>query len=221
MMTPGKYLLYDGRCERCTLLADELENAFAGIIHLADLRDRESRRLLDTMRPAWRFEPTLVLLDDHNGGQAYTGLSLRIRLIRMLGLKRSLRSLLIARKYRVPAIGVGPLGVRPHPVAGADEIEALDAHSPVRLQPDVPLGFTQQDGQLTLRFLDRELTLPGHAAADVKWIAGRGLSPFTVDEPHGLLDLPGRLVLLRLLLSERALVTIQTSRPAPARTTTG
>lgn len=216
MIEPGTYLLYDARCRRCSLLVEDLHDILAGVIRLADLRDPDTRRFIDSARPAWRFEPMLVSLDGQARVRLSTGLGLRIRVFRLLGIRRSLRAVSVVRKYRVPAIGKGPLGVRPHPAASPEEIATVAGDSTIRLQPDVSVEMTGDEERLRLRFLDREITLPGAAARDVESILSRGHAPFSVDEVHGQLDIAGRIALVQLLLRERALVAVQTARPQAA-----
>jgi hypothetical protein len=207
MIAPGTYLLYDVRCPRCSKLAEKLEEAFQGKLRLADLRDRKTRRILDSARPAWRFEPTLVTVDAEGQVRVATGLRLRLDVIRVLGVRRSIRSLLIAREFRVPAIGIGPLGVRPHPATSPEEIEAVDVDTRVRVQPDVRVEISSQEGKLRLSYRDREIVLPGHVAGEVEFILQQQTSPFSVAEITGQLDPPSRIDLIKMLLLERMLVT--------------
>ena len=216
MIEPGVYLLYDGRCHRCSELVADLEDVLADVVRLADLRDPEYRRLLDAIRPTWRFEPTLFLHDGQGRTAAFTGFGLRLRVLRLLGLRRGVRTARIARRYRVPAIGTGPLGVRPHPAPSPEEIAAVVDRSTVRLQPDVPVAMTTEQGEVRLRFLDREITMPDAAARDVEAILSRGHTPFSVGEVDGQLDAASRVTLVQMLLRERVLVAVQTGEPQVA-----
>jgi hypothetical protein len=212
-------LLYDAKCQRCSMLAAELEAAFGGAATLADLRDPAVRRMLDHCRPGWRFEPTLLVTTRTDGIRAVTGTELRLRLAQALGLRKSIKALRVARKYRVPVIGAGPLGVRPHPAATPEEIETIDADTIVRMQPDVQVDTAVEGGTLVLRFLDRQIQLPEHIRGEVHFILEHGKAPFQVADIPGSLDPPGRIVLAKLLLRERVLVPVAAVRPTDAADT--
>ncbi|MCP2343175.1 hypothetical protein [Actinomadura rupiterrae] len=207
MISPGTYLLHDGRCRRCVVLADELETVFSGAVGLADLRDQEYRRLLDRVRPGWRFEPTLVTVRTANT-RAVVGLRLRLRLIRVLGIRRSVQAARVARRHRVPAIGFGALGVRPHPAATPEEISAVGARTMVRLQPNVDVKLRLQKESVVVCILERDISLPGHVQSEVDFILQTKGATFAVKDIQGRLDMKGRIVLTQLLLRERVLVTV-------------
>lgn len=123
----GRQLLFDSGCSLCTQLARDIERESSGLLTARSLRDPDLQALLDVQRPGWRWEP-MLLEDNGRAVRVWSGFPLRLRLLSLLGLKRSLRvAAMVARlehsrratfqqerrallKSGVAAIGVMALG---------------------------------------------------------------------------------------------------------------
>ena len=81
------YLLFDSGCQTCSSLAQLVADESQGWLEIRSLREPAMQELLNRARPGWKWEPTLLALD---GAQVdvFTGLSLRIQMVRGLGLRR-------------------------------------------------------------------------------------------------------------------------------------
>jgi predicted DCC family thiol-disulfide oxidoreductase YuxK len=85
-----RYLLFDGGCSVCAALAREVETLSEGRLGVRSLRDPEVQALLDRARPGWRWEPMLVEIEGERV-RVLAGLSLRARLVQVLGPAQALR----------------------------------------------------------------------------------------------------------------------------------
>ncbi len=93
-----RYLLFDSGCAMCTGLAEQIELESGGLLEARSLRDPEMHLLLEAARAPRRWEPTLLEVDPR-GARAYTGTTMRIHLVRGLGVRRTGRILgLIVRR---------------------------------------------------------------------------------------------------------------------------
>lgn len=82
------YLLFDSGCQTCSSLAQLVADESQGWLEIRSLREPAMQELLNRARPGWKWEPTLLALD---GAQVdvFTGLSLRIQMVRGLGLRQA------------------------------------------------------------------------------------------------------------------------------------
>ncbi len=101
-----RFLLFDSGCSLCTELAHAIENETDGRLKARSLREPEVKALLDRARPGWRWEPTLLEVEGDRV-RAFTGLTMRARLLTRLGLKRTWRIAKLVRQTDVPLISVG------------------------------------------------------------------------------------------------------------------
>ncbi len=83
-----RYLLFDSGCNTCSRIAQEVEQEIDGFLVARTLRDPKMQELLGRVKPDWHWEPTLLEIDAEEI-RAYTGLSLRARLLSKLGPKRA------------------------------------------------------------------------------------------------------------------------------------
>lgn len=102
-----RYLLFDAGCAVCHQLAHAIEEAAAGKLKALSIRDSQAREWLEQAYPeSWTHQPYLVVVD---GGQvrAYAGLSMALRLGRLLGPRKAWRVWSLVRQYEVglPASG--------------------------------------------------------------------------------------------------------------------
>lgn len=86
----SNYLLFDARCSACTNLASEA-GRLNDRVWLRSLHDVDMQVLLSRARPAWRWEPTMLVIRPGKSIVAATGLALRARLLLLLGARNSLR----------------------------------------------------------------------------------------------------------------------------------
>jgi len=92
-----RYLLFDSGCSLCTEVARRVEEAAGGWLEARSLRDPEMRALLDRARPGWKWEPTLVEVAGDEV-RVYQGLGMRVRMVRGLGIKKTLLIIKVVNK---------------------------------------------------------------------------------------------------------------------------
>lgn len=83
-----RYLLFDSKCTLCTNIAAKVKDETSGLIVGRSLHDPEIKRVLDEAKPSWRFEPTLLEIEE-DSVRAYTKLSMRLQLVRVLGIRKA------------------------------------------------------------------------------------------------------------------------------------
>ena len=93
-----RWLLYDAGCSVCAALAREVEALSGGRLQVRSLRDPEVRALLDRAHPGWRWEPMLIEIEGERV-RVFTGLSLRARLVQVLGPVRALRVAQVVARF--------------------------------------------------------------------------------------------------------------------------
>jgi len=99
------YLLYDAGCSLCAALAREVEALSEGRLRVRSLREPEVQTLLDRVRPGWRWEPMLLEAEGERV-RVYTGLAMRMRLVRILGPARAWRVAQLVARFGGPVLGV-------------------------------------------------------------------------------------------------------------------
>ncbi|WP_448595204.1 hypothetical protein [Thermoflexus hugenholtzii] len=100
-----RWLLYDAGCSVCAALAREVETLSGGRLRVRSLRDPAVQALLDRARPGWRWEPMLLEIEGERV-RVFTGLSLRARLVQVLGPVRALRVAQAVARFGGPVLGV-------------------------------------------------------------------------------------------------------------------
>lgn len=85
-----RYLLFDSGCGRCTKLAYEIEQESEGWLAARSLRDPAIRVLLEQARPDWRWQPTLLEIENGKVRVA-TGIALTAKIVKGLGVRRAMR----------------------------------------------------------------------------------------------------------------------------------
>lgn len=100
-----RYLLFDSGCSVCSELARNVEYQSKGRLSAQSLGDLKVQEWLEQAKPGWQWEPTLLELEERRA-RAFTGVSLRVQLLRVLGLRRSWQvARLVARIHRAPVSG--------------------------------------------------------------------------------------------------------------------
>lgn len=97
-----RYLLFDSACSTCSGLAEEVERESAGLLEAKSLRDPEMHQLLEQAHAPRRWEPTLIEITP-GGPRVYTGINMRVRLVRGLGVRRSARMMRVVLREVVDA----------------------------------------------------------------------------------------------------------------------
>ncbi len=100
-----RWLLYDAGCSLCAALAREVEALSEGRLRMRSLREPEVQALLDRARPGWRWEP-MLLEEEGERVRVYTGLAMRMQLVRVLGPARALRVAQLVARFGGPVLGV-------------------------------------------------------------------------------------------------------------------
>ncbi|WP_448605331.1 hypothetical protein [Thermoflexus hugenholtzii] len=100
-----RYLLFDSGCAVCTALAREVEALSGGRLGVRSLREPEVQALLNQACPGWRWEPMLVEIEGERV-RVWAGLSLRARLVQVLGPIRALRVAQTVARMGGPVLGV-------------------------------------------------------------------------------------------------------------------
>lgn len=85
-----RYLLFDSGCSVCSGLARDVEAHSEGRLSAQSLADPKIQQLLGQAKPDWRWEPTLMEVNEATV-KAFTGVSMRTRLLYALGPRRSWR----------------------------------------------------------------------------------------------------------------------------------
>jgi hypothetical protein len=85
-----RYLLFDGGCSVCAALAREVEALSGGRLGVRSLREPEVQAMRNQAHPNWRWEPMLVEIEGERV-RVLAGLSLRARLVQVLGPAQALR----------------------------------------------------------------------------------------------------------------------------------
>lgn len=96
-----RYLLFDSGCNTCSRIAKEVEREIDGFLAVRTLRDPKMQELLGRVKSDWQWEPTLLEIDAEEI-HAYTGLSLRARLLSKLGLKRAWQVAKVVSQLMMP-----------------------------------------------------------------------------------------------------------------------
>ena len=86
-------------------MAREVEALSEGRLRVRSLREPEVQTLLDRVRPGWRWEPMLLEAEGERV-RVYTGLAIRMRLVRILGPARALRVAQLVARFGGPVLGV-------------------------------------------------------------------------------------------------------------------
>lgn len=98
------YLLFDSSCVQCSDLAGDIEKASGGALVGKSLYAREARAWLDAARPGWKFEPTLIRVEDDKV-RAYTGMAMRAQMVTFLNPIQLLKIARVVQKAGVPLFG--------------------------------------------------------------------------------------------------------------------
>ena len=87
-----RFLLYDDKCERCGNIARTVERNGNGWLMIRGLSDPDVRKMLDSAKPGWKWQPMLAALKG-NRIRLYSGAMMILRLGLGLGPLRAFRIL--------------------------------------------------------------------------------------------------------------------------------
>lgn len=85
-----RYLLFDSGCSECTEIAHSVEQETEGWLTMRSLHEPEVQELLSQARPDWKWEPTLLEIDEGKT-LVFTGLAMKTRMLMGLGPRRLAR----------------------------------------------------------------------------------------------------------------------------------
>ena len=94
-----------------------------------------------------------------------------------------------------------------------EAVDTLALHTPVRRRSDVLVSTTHADDRLFLEFHGKKVWLPGYTEPDVRFIVQA--EAFVPGDLPGELDPESKLVLVRRLLTEGLLTTVDAVAPRP------
>lgn len=97
----ARYLLFDSGCPVCTGLAREIEHRSDDHLVIRSLHDPTIQALLDQAKPGWSWEPTLLEVEGEQA-RAFTGIGLRVRMVKMLGPRRAWRVAQLVAQSQLP-----------------------------------------------------------------------------------------------------------------------
>jgi len=83
-----RFLLFDSGCSVCNTLAQAIEEEANGWLQAASLHEPSMQHILNRVAPDWSWEPMLLEITTRKT-RVFTGLSMRARLVKGLGLKRA------------------------------------------------------------------------------------------------------------------------------------
>jgi len=92
-----RYLLFDSHCSLCITLARNIEQESDSWLMARSLHDVEMQAILNRTHPHWKFEPTLVEIEN-NKTRVYTGISMRMKIVSGVGPLRAWRISEIVRQ---------------------------------------------------------------------------------------------------------------------------
>jgi|SRR5579883_2900591 predicted DCC family thiol-disulfide oxidoreductase YuxK len=96
-----RYLLFDAGCLTCTSIAQAIETAAEGWLVARNLSDQEVQEQLAQAKPHWKWEPTLLEVEQDYVA-AFTGIKLRLKLLRGLGPQRTWQTIQLMRQAIAP-----------------------------------------------------------------------------------------------------------------------
>ncbi|VAW37797.1 hypothetical protein MNBD_CHLOROFLEXI01-1109 [hydrothermal vent metagenome] len=85
-----RFLLFDSDCSVCNTLAQAIEEEANGWLQAASLHEPSMQHILSQTIPDWSWEPMLLEITTRKT-RVFTGLSMRARLVKGVGLKRACR----------------------------------------------------------------------------------------------------------------------------------
>lgn len=89
-----------------------------------------------------------------------------------------------------------------HHLTDLEGVASIGLDTPVRLQPGIRWGIEAKPERIELRFHNKTVAFPLHVSDEVRYVATGGEPSFTPRSVPGLLDEPGRLVLVQALVRE-------------------
>lgn len=89
-----------------------------------------------------------------------------------------------------------------HHLTDLEGVASIGLDTPVRLQPGVRWRIEAKPEGIELRFHNKTVAFPVHVSDEVRYVAKRDEASFSTRSIPGLLDEPGRLVLVQSLVRE-------------------
>jgi hypothetical protein len=112
-LSEGRYLVFDFGCSTSAEIAAMVEEA-GGRLSVCSLNDPRAQRTLSAARPGWKWEPTLLEVAGERTF-AFTGLSMKARMLLWLGPWRTARVARIFRRDEAPGFEITLVPSPEHP----------------------------------------------------------------------------------------------------------
>lgn len=97
-----RYLLFDSGCSVCRGVARVAEEQSNGWLITRSLHDPEMQEILNQEKKNWKWEPTLIEVQADRP-HVFTGINMRVRLLKGLGIKRSSNILRLLADATIPS----------------------------------------------------------------------------------------------------------------------
>lgn len=112
-----RFLLFDSGCSLCSGLAADIAAASDGLLAARSLHDPELQATVKRVRPARRWEPTLLETDGEDA-RVFTGVALRARFLTVLGPRRAWSIAQLVAEAQTP-LGTSPTNPAARSSSGA------------------------------------------------------------------------------------------------------
>ena len=93
----GRYLLFDSSCSECTEISGLVEQEAGDWLSARSLHDPDIQQVLSNTYPDWKWEPTLLEIKQGKA-RVFTGIAMKMRMVRGLGPQRAVRVARISRR---------------------------------------------------------------------------------------------------------------------------
>lgn len=86
----NRYLLFDSGCSTCSGISKSIREITGSALVPRSLREPMIREMLDKVRTGWKWEP-MVLEHDGEVARVFSGLHMKLRLLRVLGIRKAFK----------------------------------------------------------------------------------------------------------------------------------
>jgi hypothetical protein len=130
-LSEGRYLVFDFCCSTSAEIAAVVEEA-GGRLSVCSLNDPQAQRSLSEVRPGWKWEPTLLEVAGERT-LAFTGLSMKTRMLMWLGPWRTARVARIVRRDEALGFEIALVPSPEHPGDCATEsVKEIDRRTALK-----------------------------------------------------------------------------------------
>jgi hypothetical protein len=189
-----RYLLFDSGCSLCTELAEQIASSVDGWLTARSLREPEVQALLNQTQSDWSWQPTLLEVEGQEV-RAFTGFSLRRRLLLGLGPQRAWHVARLVSQAGISPVNMGnggPKSLTSRRSFLRGTVQSAAALMAAKVLTALPEG-KEALAQSVRRELSNHVYLP-HVSS------GRGIRELTAEEAS---------LALSLVLNSSELATLQ------------